>query len=76
MARKLCPGSYYGLNFSLTAARAFLGMFFYDLEGMKYLYIWGIGDIGGTVLAVLFYNFILEPHIVAARIDKVMHDQE
>ena len=52
-----------------------MGMFFYDLEGMKSLYIWGIADIGGTLLAVVFYNFVLEPHIVAARIDKVIHEK-
>lgn len=72
LGRNFCPTSTNALNFSLTCARAVLGMFFYNIEGMKYAYIWGLGDLFGTILAILFYNYLLEPHIVTARIDKLV----
>ena len=75
LGRKFSPSSGNALNASLTFARAVFGVFFCDFEGLKYFYLWALGDLLGALLAVLFYNYLLEPHVVGMRIDKILHQE-
>ena len=68
---RMCPGSGFASNASLTFARAIFGIFFCNFEGLKYFVLWAIGDILGVLLAVCLYNKLLEPHIVVERLKKL-----
>ena len=72
---RMCPGSGTASNASMTFARAVFGIFFCNFEGLKYFVLWAIGDVCGVLLAVVLYNNLIEPHIVAERLKHVSQTQ-
>lgn len=70
IGRRYAPTSGTALNACITLSRAVIGIWYADWEGLRYFLLWLIGDIIGCLLATFFYNEILEPCIVYARIKK------
>lgn len=72
IGRKYAPTSGTALNAAITLARAVLGIYYNDWEGVRYYFLWLIGDIIGCLIATLFYNYLLEPSIVYERIKRMI----
>lgn len=75
IGRRYTPTSGTALNACITLSRAIMGIWYADWDGLKYYGLWIIGDIIGCLLATWFYNEVLEPCIVHARIKKMIRIQ-
>lgn len=77
IGRRYAPTSGTALNAWITLSRAIIGVFYCNFEGLKYFYLWAIGDVIGCLLATWFYNRVMEPCIVHMRVKRmVQHELE
>jgi glycerol uptake facilitator-like aquaporin len=72
IGRRFAISSYTALNAWITLSRAIIGIWKDDWEGLKFYPLWIIGDILGCLLAVGFYNLVLEPCILHVRVKKLI----
>lgn len=62
-----CPSSSASGNLGFVFGRSLLGLFFCNMDGFKYCWLWVVGDILGCVIAVQLYNCVIEPHVLIKR---------
>ena len=56
VGRKFATLSSSQINVAVTFSRALIGIPYCNFDGLKYIYIWIIGDFIGVIMAIILYS--------------------